>query len=103
MNCNQTVWTFNNVLGFRFFGRRLLSLNPRFLASQLQKDLFEAHRRGPQFVEFPAGCHHRAREIAAHEILLAFNLECVVAIVALLERYVVCSTSGRMCVLRIIV
>src|SRR5438132_12999678 len=146
---------------FHFLCRRLLNFSPRFLASQLKKDLFEAHRRGPQFIEFPAGCHHRAREIAAHEILLAFNLECVVAIVALLERYVthtrdlrqtlahifgfeaaitapdfndhglaaastapqiadrirshdltvvmmttcsqVCSTSGRMCVLRIIV
>src|SRR5438132_1204908 len=79
---------FGNLLGFRFLGGRLLSLNHRFLASELQKDLFETHRRGPEFVEFPAGCHHNPREIAAHEILLTFDLECVVAIVTLSERYV---------------
>src|SRR6266704_6224836 len=73
---------------FRFFRRRLLSLNHRFLASELQKDLFKTHRRGPQFVEFPAGCHHGAREIAAHEILVTFDLEGIVAIVTLFKRYV---------------
>ena len=41
-----------------------------------------------QFVEFPAGCHHGTREIAAHEILVTFDLECVVAIVTLFKRYV---------------
>ena len=54
----------------------------------MQKDLSETHRRGPEFVEFPAGCHHNPREIAAHEILLTFDLECVVAIVTLFKRYV---------------
>src|SRR2546425_613446 len=72
----------------RRFRRRLLSLDRRFLASELQKDLFETHRRGPQFVEFPPRSHHGARQIAAHEILLTFDLECVVAIVTLFKRYV---------------
>src|SRR5437899_2203861 len=71
-----------------FFRRRLLSFDRRFLASELQKDLFETHRGGPQFVEFPPRRNHRARDIAAHEILLTFDLECVVAIVTLLKRYV---------------
>src|SRR2546425_996194 len=72
----------------RFFRRRLLSLSRCFLASELQKDLFETHRGGPQFVEFPPRRNHRASDIAAHKILLTFDLECVVAIVTLLKRYI---------------
>ena len=41
------------------------------LARQLQEDFLQAHRRGPHFIEVPAGRDHRAGEVAPRETAFA--------------------------------
>src|SRR5437667_4477980 len=64
-------------------GCEFLRFRRSFLSSQLQEDLLQAHSRGAQLIQIPAGLDHGTSEIAAHEILLAFDLKNIAAVAAL--------------------
>src|SRR5947207_8491111 len=64
-------------------GCEFLRFRRSFLSSQLQEDLLQAHSRGAQLIQIPAGLDQGTSEIAAHEILLAFDLKNIAAVAAL--------------------